>query len=152
MVWYVPPLSPIQNAATRGEIGMNGMIPDVKSLRIPLSYLANLLTAGKEEPVQIALERMLAMRVFMRSKHVDQIINSEILERVSLTEETVEEMYRYMAIAHYDDRFVIPTSHKEYAEHAFDIRSSCGFSFGSGCTMSDKPKRKNLFGGKTDAS
>ena len=30
MVWYVPPLSPIQNAAERGHIGMDGVIPDLK--------------------------------------------------------------------------------------------------------------------------
>ena len=37
-------------------------MPDVKSLRIPVRYLANLLTAGNEPPVVQALERMLAMR------------------------------------------------------------------------------------------
>ena len=51
MVWYVPPLSPIQSAAEAGKIGIDGDMPDVRSLRIPLKYLANLLTAGKEEPV-----------------------------------------------------------------------------------------------------
>ncbi|MCY1293610.1 Respiratory nitrate reductase 1 beta chain [compost metagenome] len=45
MVWYIPPLSPIQSAAEAGHMGMNGIIPDVKSLRIPVKYLANLLTA-----------------------------------------------------------------------------------------------------------
>ena len=62
MVWYVPPLSPIQSAAQAGKIGHDGEMPDVRSLRIPLKYLANLLTAGKEEPVALGLERMLAMR------------------------------------------------------------------------------------------
>ena len=46
MVWYVPPLSPISAAANAGQIGANGQIPDVKQLRIPVQYLANLLTAG----------------------------------------------------------------------------------------------------------
>lgn len=46
MVWYVPPLSPIQSAADAGELGSNGILPDVESLRIPVQYLANLLTAG----------------------------------------------------------------------------------------------------------
>ena len=46
MVWYVPPLSPISAAANAGQMGINGEIPDVKSLRIPVKYLANLLTAG----------------------------------------------------------------------------------------------------------
>ncbi len=41
MVWYVPPLSPIQSAADAGELGSNGILPDVESLRIPVQYLAN---------------------------------------------------------------------------------------------------------------
>ncbi|MBP7118954.1 MAG: nitrate reductase subunit beta [Rickettsiales bacterium] len=154
MVWYIPPLSPIQNAAESGDIGVNGIIPDVSSLRIPLKYLANLLTAGDEKPVKIALERMLGMRAYMRSKHVDGAANIDTIAHVGLSELMVEEMYRYMAIANYEDRFVIPTSHKEYVEQAFDVRSSCGFSFGNGCsggnsdaTLFSKPKRKNLFGG-----
>lgn len=154
MVWYIPPLSPIQNAAESGDIGVNGIIPDVSSLRIPLKYLANLLTAGDEAPVKIALERMLAMRAYMRSKHVDGVADLATIAGVGLSEFMVEEMYRYMAIANYEDRFVIPTSHREYAEQAFDMRSGCGFSFGNGCsggnsdaTLFSKPKRKNLFGG-----
>ena len=51
MVWYVPPLSPIQAAAAKGDLGTIGGMPDVKSLRIPVEYLANLLTAGRTEPV-----------------------------------------------------------------------------------------------------
>lgn len=71
MVWYVPPLSPIQSAADAGHIGMNGVIPDVKSLRIPMRYLANLLTAGDEAPIVSALGRMLAMRAYKRAQTVD---------------------------------------------------------------------------------
>ena len=73
MVWYIPPLSPIQNAAEAGQIGMDGEMPDVRSLRIPVKYLANMLTAGDEEPVVHALERMLAMRAYMRAKTVDGV-------------------------------------------------------------------------------
>ena len=68
MVWYIPPLSPIQNAVEQGSVGMNGEIPDLKSLRIPLKYLANLLTAGDEAPVIRALERMIAMRAYKRAE------------------------------------------------------------------------------------
>jgi nitrate reductase / nitrite oxidoreductase, beta subunit len=147
MVWYVPPLSPIQSAAENDQIGMNNNIPDVRSLRIPVRYLANLLTAGKEEPVVLALERMLAMRSYMRSKTVDGAIETSVLEQVGLTQAQVEDMYRYMAIANYEDRFVIPTSHREYAGSTFDAYSEqggCGFSFGNGCSGGEQP---NLFGG-----
>jgi nitrate reductase beta subunit len=40
-------------------------------------------------------------------------------------------MYQTMAIANYEDRFVIPTAHREADEDAFDLRGSCGFTFGN---------------------
>jgi nitrate reductase / nitrite oxidoreductase, beta subunit len=134
MVWYVPPLSPVQSRAEAGEIGTSDGMPDVRSLRIPVKYLANLLTAGDEAPVIQALERMLAMRAFMRSRHVEGTVNRTVLEKAGLSQAQVEDMYRYLAIANYEDRFVIPTTHREYAENAFDLKGSCGFSFGSGCS------------------
>ena len=146
MVWYVPPLSPIQSAANAGAIGSFGALPDVRSLRIPLKYLANLLTAGDEKPVAHALERMLAMRAYMRDRHVEKRENAEVLQQVSLSPLQVEEMYRVMAIANYEDRFVVPTTHREYAENAYDLRGGCGFSFGNGC--SDGTSETSLFGGR----
>jgi nitrate reductase beta subunit len=144
MVWYVPPLSPIQSAAAAGKIGHDGEMPDVRSLRIPLKYLANLLTAGKEEPVALGLERMLAMRAYMRAKTVDGVIDEAIAKRVGLTALAIEDMYQTMAIANYEDRFVIPTAHRETNEDAYDLRGSCGFSFGNGC--SGGTTEANLFG------
>jgi nitrate reductase beta subunit len=146
MVWYVPPLSPITAAANSGQVGAFGQLPDVRSLRIPLKYLANLLTAGDEAPVAAALERMLAMRAYMRDRHVEKRENSEVLRQVGMSVHDIEQMYRYMAIANYEDRFVIPTAHREYAEDAFDLRGGCGFSFGNGC--SDGESKASLFGGK----
>jgi nitrate reductase beta subunit len=150
MVWYVPPLSPIQAAAQAGHMGMNGIIPDVKSLRIPVRYLANLLTAGKEEPIVLALERLLAMRAFKRAETVHQQVDTAVLEQVGLNAATVEDMYQIMAIANYEDRFVVPSSHKEMAEDSFNEKGSCGFSFGNGC--SDGVSEVSLFGKKKQGS
>ena len=146
MVWYVPPLSPIQAAADAGRIAMSDALPDVRSLRIPLRYLANLLTAGDEQPVAHALERMLAMRAFMRGRHVDGIDDETVLTRVGLDVRAVEDMYRYLAIANYEDRYVIPSTHREYAENTFDLKGACGFTFGNGC--SDDGATPSLFGSK----
>jgi nitrate reductase / nitrite oxidoreductase, beta subunit len=146
MVWYVPPLSPISAAANSGQLGANGAIPDVSQLRIPLKYLANLLTAGDEAPVKLALERMLAMRAYFRSVNVEQVEDAAVLRQAGLSRAQVEEMYRIMAIANYEDRFVIPTTHREHAEDAYDLRGSCGFSLGNGC--SDGTSAPSLFGGR----
>ncbi len=145
MVWYVPPLSPIQGAANSNQIQLADGVPDVRSLRIPLKYLANMLTAGDEEPVALALERMLAMRQFMRKKTLDQEIDEDIAKRVGLSPKDIEDMYQLMAIANYEDRFVIPTTHREHAENAYDLKGSCGFSMGNGCGgggMFDAPNKK----------
>ena len=144
MVWYVPSLSPIQAAVDSGKLGINGILPDVESLRISNKYLANMFTAGDEKPILDALKRMLAMRAYMRSKTIDNEINTNVLHETGLTPEETEKMYELMAIAKYDDRFVIPTSHKEYAEDVFNKKTSGGYpkTFGS-----DSDIFKNLFGG-----
>ncbi|NKI98569.1 nitrate reductase subunit beta [Novosphingobium sp. SG707] len=144
MVWYVPPLSPINAAASAGKISSHNGMPDVRSLRIPVRYLANLLTAGKEAPVIDALERMLAMRAYMRAKTVKGVIEEPIATGVGLSAAQIEEMYRIMAIANYEDRFVIPSGHREDAEDMYDERGGGGFSFGNGC--SGGSSQTNLFG------
>ena len=120
------------------------IIPDVKSLRIPVRYLANLLTAGDEEPIIKALERMIAMRAFKRGEMINGKGSLEVIKRVGLTPEMVEDMYQTMAIANYEDRFVIPTSHKAAVERNFSDTGSCGFSFGNGC--SSGYSNESLFG------
>jgi nitrate reductase beta subunit len=147
MVWYVPPLSPIQSAADAGRMGSNGEIPDVASLRIPVRYLANLLTAGDEGPVVRALERLLAMRAWRRAMNVDGVEDVAVLAQVGLTVGQAREMYRYLAIANYEDRFVVPSAKREYANDAFGERGGCGFTFGNGCSPASSPAEA-LFGGR----
>lgn len=146
MVWYVPPLSPIQSAVQSSHIGFDGALPDLSKLRIPMRYLANLLTAGDTRPVEEALRRLFAMRVYMRSRHVERLENAAVLEEVGMTRLQIEEMYKIMALAAYEDRFVIPSTHREYAENAYDLRGACGFSFGNNC--SDGSSEASLFGMK----
>ncbi|HHI70988.1 MAG TPA: nitrate reductase subunit beta, partial [Rhodobacteraceae bacterium] len=146
MVWYIPPLSPIQNAAEAGAIGLDRDMPDVKSLRIPVRYLANMLTAGDETPIVSALERMLAMRAYMRSKTVDGVIDAAIAERVGMSPELIEDMYHVMAIANYEDRFVVPTTHREMVEDGMEIRTGQGFTDCNGCSTGIS--KGSMFGGK----
>jgi len=76
---------------------------------------------------------------------VDGTLNSEVLQQVGLSQRQVEEMYRYLAIANYEDRFVIPTGHREALPDAYAERSGCGFTFGNGCHGGNS--EVSLFGG-----
>ena len=81
----------------------------------------------------------------MRSKTVDGVIDNSIAEKVGMTGPMIEDMYHIMAIANYEDRFVIPTTHREITEDAYDVRGSCGFSFGNGCSSDST---NDLFGSR----
>ncbi len=71
MVWYVPPLSPIMNHITNEqELSAEGYIPAVDQMRIPMEYLASLLSADDTEVIRKVLLKMAAMRVHMRAKTV----------------------------------------------------------------------------------
>ena len=85
------------------------------------------------------------MRAVVREQQIEGTSSRGLLTRVGLSEAQAHEMHRYLAIADYEDRFVIPTTHREYAEDAYDLRNECGFSFGNGCSSEAEP---SLFGGK----
>jgi len=146
MVWYVPPLSPIQNAAAAGTVGMNGVIPDVDSLRIPLRYLANLLTAGDENRSSVrsnACWRCCGLQTLPASR---RRAGPASARRRRPERGTGGRDVPLPAIANYEDRFVVPSAHREDAmSDAFAERSGCGFSFGSGCSGSSDT---NMFGAK----
>jgi nitrate reductase beta subunit len=134
MVWYIPPLSPVQSKIDQGKLptGPDGVLPEANSLRIPVEYLANLFTAGETSIISTALKKLLAMRSYMRSINVEKEANKKIIKSVGLSEEQVKEMYRYLAIANYEDRFVIPTGHEEEVlDDPYGNQGQDGFSFGN---------------------
>jgi len=126
MVWYVPPLSPLLPAIDRAEGGA-GLLD---SMRIPLTYLANLLTAGDEVPIRSALRRLLALRGYMRSVRVDGKPDHRMLEDAAMTVPMAEEMYRLLALSKYRERYVIPTVRREETEDLYRLRGTVGFPEG----------------------
>lgn len=129
MVFYVPPLSPVLrlfSGEELGEVAPEDVFPKIDSLRIPIKYLASMFTAGNEELIRNALKKLLAMRIYMRSLELKSP-NKDALKEVGLTEQDALEMYRLLAIAKYEDRFVIPKSHKENMLNAYSEQGMCGY-------------------------
>lgn len=133
MVWYVPPLSPIMEYFEGKDSIKNpdAIFPAIEEMRNPIQYLANMLTAGDTESVKESLQRMAMMRSYMRAISSGKDFDETKLERVGLTGPQTKEMYRLLAIAKYEDRFVIPTSHREGMMDPYRSQGSTGFE--SGC-------------------
>ena len=114
MVWYVPPLSPVVDALrdTGHDAEDEGnLFGAIEALRIPIAYLAELFTAGDTAVVDAVLRRLAAMRSYMRDVNLGRPTRPEIPADVGMSEEQMYEMYRLLALAKYEDRYVIPTAY-----------------------------------------
>ena len=117
MVWYIPPLSPVADvtaAAGYDDAKAENVFAAIDALRIPVEYLANLFTAGRVDPVRMALRRLAMVRCVMRA-HQLGIHPAVDPAEVGLTENDAEDLFRLLAIARYEDRYVIPPAHAEDA-------------------------------------
>ncbi len=129
MVFYIPPLSPVLrlfDGEELGETAPEDVFPRIDSLRIPIKYLASMFAAGNEELIRSALKKLLAVRIYMRSLELGSP-NKDALKEVGLTEQDAVEMYRLLAIAKYEDRYVIPKSHKEQMVDAYSEQGMCNY-------------------------
>jgi nitrate reductase beta subunit len=134
MVWYVPPLSPIVNMLeTDGyEADPDDVFPAVEKLRIPVDYLANLLTAGDADVIRDVLLRLATMRGYMRKRDVLGEHDAAMVARAGMSVEDVEDMYRLLAIGKYEERYVIPKAHAELGEMLMQQQGTCGLDFEGG--------------------
>jgi nitrate reductase beta subunit len=131
MVWYVPPLSPVvdllreqgHDAEDHGNL-----FGAIDALRIPVEYLAELLSAGDTGVITTVLRRLAAMRSYMRAINVGGDPDEAIAESVGMTGGGIYEMYRLMAIAKYDERYVIPKAHEEQAHDLEEMGCAVDFA------------------------
>ncbi|MBM4468682.1 nitrate reductase subunit beta [Rhodococcus hoagii] len=135
MVWYVPPLSPVVDVLSEtGHDGedLDNLFGAIDTLRIPVDYLAGLFSAGDPEPVTAVLHRLAAMRSYMRDLNLADEPDESTATAVGMTGEQVYEMYRLLAIAKHEERYVIPTAHAEQAHQLEELGCSLDFEGGPG--------------------
>ncbi|TDC68567.1 nitrate reductase subunit beta [Actinomadura sp. GC306] len=138
MVWYIPPLSPVvdvvrdtgHDAEDRGNL-----FAAIDALRIPVEYLAELFTAGDTAPVDAVLRRLAAMRSYMRDINLGREPDESIPAGVGMSGEAMYDMYRLLALAKYDERYVIPTAHAEQAHGLEELATDCSLNYEGGPGM-----------------
>ncbi len=136
MVWYIPPLSPVVDVVRdTGEDAEDkgNLFAAIDALRIPVEYLAELFTAGDVGPVDAVLKKLAAMRCYMRDINMGREPDGAIPAAVGMSEEDMYDMYRLLAIAKYDERYVIPPAHAEQAHSLEELATECSVSeYGGG--------------------
>jgi nitrate reductase beta subunit len=136
MVWYIPPLSPVvEVVAETGEDAEDkgNLFAAIDALRIPVEYLAELFTAGQTAPVTAVLKRLAAMRSYMRDLNLGRDADESIADAVGMTAEELYDMHRLLAVAKYDERYVIPPAHAEQAHSLEELATECSVSaYGGG--------------------
>ena len=135
MVWYVPPLSPVvdllrdqgHDAEDHGNL-----FGAIDALRIPVEYLAELFTAGDTDVVTGVLKKLAAMRSYMRDITMGDGPREEIAASVGMTGQSMYAMYRLLAIAKYNERYVIPKAHEERGHELEELGCSLSYDEGPG--------------------
>jgi nitrate reductase / nitrite oxidoreductase, beta subunit len=131
MVWYIPPLSPVVDVIKdtgHDAEDVDNLFGAIDTLRIPVEYLANLFTAGDVAPVNGVLKKLAAMRSYMRDINLGRDPRDEIPEAVGMQGEEMYEMFRLLALAKYDERYVIPPAHAEQAHSLEELATDCAVS------------------------
>jgi nitrate reductase beta subunit len=85
--------------------------------------------------------KLAAMRSYMRARTLDGSVAEDICEAVGMTADQIEAMYRLLAIAKYDERYIIPTAYSQDAA-ALEAQTQTGCSLNSpgGPGMAEDPR------------
>jgi nitrate reductase beta subunit len=118
MLYYVPPLLPVMGRTGDGlyDHEPEHLFAAVGQARLPLRYYAALFSAGNVEIVEEAMRKLLAVRVFMRTRELSDIPPervARVLRDADLSGEQAEAIYKLTSLCTGADRYVLPPLARE---------------------------------------
>ncbi len=130
MMYYIPPLSPVVSVIEEDLFRLDlsseehdfELFHRLEAARIPVKYLANLFTAGNEDIIYGVLRKLMAVRVYMRQKTVEGVVDAvtvELLRQAGTTPEEAEAIYQLTTQPTLEERFVMPPYHREMSVEAW---------------------------------
>ena len=127
MAYYIPSLSPVLSIfGDTHKLLEHGMIPALEKLRVPIGYLASLLSGGNLPVIEEAMRKLIALRVFMRGENLGLPVDPTILEQAGLDRAGALRLYRLFTLASYQERNVIPPQQRE-DQDPFKRKQEAGF-------------------------
>src|SRR6185369_7651005 len=100
-------------------------------------------------PVDAVLRKLAAMRSYMRDINLGRSPQESIPASVGLTGEQLYDMYRLLALAKYDERYVIPPAHAEQAHRLEELATECSLDYEGGPGMGGSGPFGESSGGAT---
>jgi len=144
MLFYIPPLLPVLGHLENGtyDVDAEDYFGALDKARVPIKYMARLFSAGNEEHIRKTYKKLLAVRLFKRAEQVGDLdkaaINEQLIES-GLTAEDCEEIFRLTSLPTFDERFVVPPMHREYAVELMDDPYT--YKAETGVGYREKPER-----------
>jgi nitrate reductase beta subunit len=161
MLFYVPPLLPVMATVTEVDhteqskkinpIGKHWpdswlydttteeLFGTIDDARFPIEYMASLFSAGDTGAVADRIKKLMAVRLYRRQETVGDVKEGTVanaLADTGLTPRLADDIYYLTSLAKFDDRFVIPSAHREQAiemiELTGDVKGETGFGFMAG--------------------
>ncbi len=144
MLFYVPPMLPVLAKMKDGQYdvsalereGLHPLMSSLERARMPIKYMASLFSAGNTDVVESVYRKLIAVRIFMRGKRVNDVPESEVQEALSAggtSPVEAEAIFRLTAMPTFEERFVVPPLAREGAIEAtmdpFTRKREGGFGF-----------------------
>ncbi|MCC6799691.1 MAG: nitrate reductase subunit beta [Anaerolineae bacterium] len=143
MLFYVPPMLPIQAVAnngrvevTRGNNSENDYFGTLDQARLPMRYMARLFSAGNEDEVAQVYRRLIAVRLYRRAQNASGELDEsarQALAAAGLTAAEAQAIYEMTSMPTFEQRFVIPPLAREVNIEAlqdpFTHKAEAGFGF-----------------------
>jgi nitrate reductase beta subunit len=143
MLFYVPPMLPIQAAVSDGRIEVTQGNEDtsdyfgtLEQARLPLRYMARLFAAGNEKEVAAVYRKLIAVRVFRRAQNASGEVNADVqqvLDAAGIAAEEAQAIFELTAKPTFDERFVVPPLAREVNIESvmdpFTHKAEAGFGF-----------------------
>jgi nitrate reductase beta subunit len=142
MLFYVPPLLPVPALLKDGrQEPAPDFFSNPASHRLPVHYLAQVLSAGNDEEVLKIYRKLYALRLFMQSETAGGKGEdlTERLREADTSAEELREIYRLSALAGFYERHVIPPFLRETAVEA--MAEPADYKSEEGTGLIRKPER-----------
>jgi len=128
MAYYIPSLSPVLSVwGDTHKLLEHGMIPALDKLRVPIGYLASLLSGGNHRVIEEALKKLIALRVYMRGENLKLPVDPAVLQDAGLDTDGAQRLYRLFTVAGYSERNVIPAQQREMQDDPQQRKQEAGF-------------------------